>query len=92
MVTNDIRNDNESAIINNLKHLILIQQRWETATIIYSGIILHRTDSKKNIKINSINTTIKQERQHLNIEFLDNANVVTLPSGHIDPDAGPPVI
>ena len=37
--------------------------------------------------INSINTTIKQEIQHLNIEFLDNASVVTLPSGHIDPDA-----
>ena len=86
--TNDIRNDNESTIINNLKHLILlIQQRWETATIIFSGIILHRNDSRKNIKINSVNTTIKHELQDLNIEFLDNVNVVTLPSGHIDPDA-----
>ena len=86
--TNDKRNDNESTIINNLKHLtLLIQQRWETATIIFSGIILYRNDGRKNIKINSINTTIKQELQHLNIEFLDNVNVVTLPSSHIDPDA-----
>ena len=86
--TNDLRNDNESTIINNLKHLILlIQQRWETATIIFSGIILHRNDSRKNIKINSISTSIKHELQHLNIEFLDNVNVVTLPSGHIDLDA-----
>ena len=58
-----------------------------TATIIFSGIILHRNESRKNIKIKSINTDIKQDIQHLNIEFLDNANVVTLPSGHIDPDA-----
>ena len=47
---------------------------------------MHRNDSRKNIKINSISTTIKQET-HLHIEFLDNANVVTLASGHIDPDA-----
>ena len=86
--TNDIRNDNETTIMSNLKQLmLLIQQRWETATIIFSGIILHGNDSKKKIQINSINTTVKQEIQHLNIEFLDHSNVVTLPSGHIDPDA-----
>ena len=67
--------------------MLLIQQRWETATIIFSGIILHRDASRKNIRINSINAAIKQEIQHLNIEFLDNANIVIPPSGHNDPDA-----
>ena len=86
--TNDIRNDDENTIIKNLQYLIsIIRSKWENSTIIFSGIILHKTDSRKNTKINSLNDTIKQEAQNLNIEFLDNVNIVTLPSGHIDPDA-----
>ena len=53
----------------------------------FSGIILHKTDCRKNTKISSLNDTIKQEAQNFNIEFLDNVNIVTLPSGHIDRDA-----
>ena len=37
--------------------------------------------------INEINDIIKHQAHDLNIEFLNNINVVTLPSGHIDPDA-----
>ena len=37
--------------------------------------------------INEINDIIKHRADNLNIKFLNNINVVTLPSGHIDPDA-----
>ena len=47
----------------------------------------HKTDNRKNRVINEINDMIKHRADDLNIEFLKNINVVTLPSGHIDPDA-----
>ena len=37
--------------------------------------------------INEINDIIKHRADDLSIEFLNNINVVTLPSGHIDRDA-----
>ena len=83
--TNDIRNDDESTIIKNLQYLMsTIRSKWENSTIIFQEFILHNTDSRKNTKINSLNATIKQEAQNLNTEFLDNVNIVTLPSGHMD--------
>ena len=47
----------------------------------------HKTDSRKNSVINEINDIIRHRADDLDIEFLNNINVVTLPSGHIDPDA-----
>ena len=47
----------------------------------------HKTDSRKNRVINEINDIIKYRADDLNIEFLNNINAVTLPSGRIDPDA-----
>ena len=55
--------------------------------MIYSGIILHKNDIRKNIKINKVNDEIRQKSDEWNIQFQDNTNVVTLPTGHIDPEA-----
>ena len=48
---------------------------------------LHKNDIRKNIKINKVNDEIRQNLDEWNIQFLDNTNVVTLPMGHIDPEA-----
>ena len=47
----------------------------------------HKTDSRKNKVINEINDIITHRADDLNIEFLNNIIIVTLPSSHIDPDA-----
>ena len=55
--------------------------------MIYSGIILHKNDIRKNIKINKVNDEIQQKSDEWNIQFLDNTKVVTPPTGHVDPEA-----
>ena len=42
--------------------------------MIYSGIILHKNDIRKNIKINNVNEEIRQNLDEWNIQFLDNTN------------------
>ena len=85
--TNNDLNDDHQTIITEIKYLIeLIQAKW-LAEVTFSEIILHKTDGRKNIKINKINDEIKQKSRDWNIRFLGNTNVVTLPAGHIDPEA-----
>ena len=85
--TNNVINNDHQTIITEIKYLIeLIQAKWP-AEVTFSGIILHKTDGRKNIKINKINDEIKQKSHDWNIRFLDNTNVVTLPTGHIGPEA-----
>ena len=85
--TNNVLNDDHQTIITEIKYLIeLIQAKWP-AEVTFSGIILHKTDGRKNIKIDKINDEIKQKSRDWNIRFLDNTNVVTLSTGHIDPEA-----
>ena len=54
--------------------------------MIYYDIILHKNDLRKDIKINKVNDEIRQNSDEWNIQFLDNTNVVTLRTGHIDPE------
>ena len=86
--TNNIKKNNGWTIIKSLEQLFsLIHQKWKNSSIIFSGIMYHKTDSRKNRVINEINDIIKHRADDLNIEFSNNINIVTLPSGHIDPDA-----
>ena len=39
------------------------------------------------VSINKVNDKIRQKSDEWNIQFLDNTSVVTLPTGHIDPEA-----
>ena len=64
-----------------------IQGKWHEAEIIYSSIILHGKDSRKNTLINKINQEVKALSAQLNFKYLDNTDVVTLTSGHIDDEA-----
>ena len=85
--TNNILKDDQQSILKEIKILFdLIKKKWP-AEVIYSGIISHKNDIRKNIKINKINDEIQQKSDEWNIQFLDNTNVVTLPTGHIDPEA-----
>ena len=85
--TNNILEGDQQTILKKIKILAeLIQKKWP-AEVIYSGIILHKNDIRKNIKINKVNDKIRQNSDEWNIQFLNNTNVVTLPTGHIDPEA-----
>ena len=85
--TNEVLKDDHQTVISETKNLIdLIQTKWP-AEVTVSAIILHKTDSRKNIKINKINDEIKQKAHEWYVKFLDNTNVVTLATGHIDPEA-----
>ena len=85
--TNNILKDDQQTILKEIKILVeLIQKKWP-AEVIYSGIILHKNDIRKNSKINKVNDEIRQKSDVWNIQFLDNTNIVTLPTGHIDPEA-----
>ena len=69
-----------------MKFIKLIQLEWH-AEVTYSGIIMHKNDSRKNLMITKINNQIKKKSLDWNIKFLDNTNVITLASGHIDTEA-----
>ena len=85
--TNDVLKDDHQTVISEMKNLIgLIQTKWP-AEVTVSTIILHKTNSRKNIKINKISDEIKQKAHEWNVKFLDNTNVVTLATGHIDIEA-----
>ena len=63
----------------------MVQSKWP-AEVTYSGIIIHKNDSRKNLIITKIDNQIKEKSLDWNIKFLDNTNVVTLASGYIDTD------
>ena len=85
--TNDALKDDHQTVISETKNLIdlMIQTKW-SAIVTVSAIILHKNDSRKNIKVNKINDESKQKAHEWNVKFVDNTNVVTLATGHIDPD------
>ena len=86
--TNNIFKTNETDIIDQIETLLeSIKQKWPNANVIFSSIILHKTDSRKNAIINRINQEIKHLSNRLSFRFMDNTNVVTLPTGNIDNDA-----
>ena len=64
-----------------------IKQKWPYANVIFSSIILHKTDSREKAIINRINQEFKHLSNRLSFRFMDNTNVVTLPTGNIDNDA-----
>ena len=82
--TNSVFKYDQQTLINAIHKLIkLIHSKWP-AEVTYSGIIMHKNDSRKNLIITKINNQIKDKSLDWNIKFLDNTNVVTLASGHID--------
>ena len=84
--TNNILKDDQQTILKEIKILVeLIKKKWPTE-VIYSGIILHKNDIRRNIKINKVSDEIRQKSDEWNIQFLNNTNLVTLPTGHIDPE------
>ena len=85
--TNSVFKYDQQTLINETHKLIKsIQSKWP-AEITCSGIIMHKNDSRKNLIITKINNQIKEQSLDWNIKFLDNTNVVTLASGHIDAEA-----
>ena len=65
--TNNVLNDDHQTIITEIKYLIeLIQAKWP-AEVTFLGIILHKINGRKNIKINKINDEIKQKSCDWNI-------------------------
>ena len=85
--TNSVFKYDQQTLINEIHKLInLIQSKWP-AEGTYSRIIMHKNYSRKNLIITKINNQIKEKSLDWNTKFLDNANVVTLASGHIDAEA-----
>ena len=85
--TDSVFKYDQQTLINEIHKLIkLIQSKWP-AEVTYSEIIMHKNDSRKNIIITKINNQIKEKSLDWNIKILDNTNVVTLVSGHIDAEA-----
>ena len=65
--TNDVLKDDHQTVISETKNLIdLIQTKWP-AEVTVSAIILHKTDSRKNIRINKIDDEIKQKAHEWNV-------------------------
>ena len=86
MMFSNLRSETE--IIEGIKDLInILKNEWPNAQHIFSGIILHKTSSRKNLIINRINREIKLLTTAMNFTYLDNTNVVTLSSGLIDEEA-----
>ena len=83
--TNNIFNTTEQEIIEEISKLVTIIKLAKHR--VYSSIILHKTNSTKNIIINDLNQEIKQLSVKFSFRFMDNANVALLPSGHIDNEA-----
>ena len=81
---NDVFKSSEAEIIEGIKNLInILKDKWPNALHIFSGIILLKTNSRKNLIINRINQEIKLLSTTMNFTYLDNTNVVTLSSGLI---------
>ena len=86
--TNNIFRSDEMSTVKEIHSLIkCIQVKWPKAEIIYSSIILHRKGSRKNTLINNINQEVKAISAQLNFKYLDNTDVVTVASGHLDDEA-----
>ena len=86
--TNNIFNTTEQEIIQEISKLVtIIKQKWPNTEIVYSSIILHKTNSRKNIIINNLNQEINQLSVKFPFRFMDNTKVALLPSGHIDNEA-----
>ena len=85
---NNIFKTNETDMIDEIETLLeSIKQKWPYANVIFSSIILHKTDSRKNAIVNRINQEIKHLSNRLSFRLMDNTNVVTLSTGNIDNDA-----
>ena len=81
--TNNIFRYDEMCIVEEIHSMMkCIRVKWPKVEIIYSSIILHRKDSRKNTLINKINQEVKALSAQLNLKHLNNTNVVTLASGH----------
>ena len=66
--TNNIFKTNETDIIDEIETLLeSIKQKWPNANVIFSSIILHKTDSRKNAIINRINQEIKHLSNRLSL-------------------------
>ena len=86
--TNVAFKSSEAEIIEGIRDLInILKDKWPNAQHIFSGIILQKTNSRKNLIINRINQEIKLLSTTMNFTYLDNTNVVTLSSGLIDEEA-----
>ena len=86
--TNDVFKSSEAEIIEGIKDLInILKDKWQNAQHIFSGIILHKINSRKNLILNRINQEIQLLSTTMNFTNLDNTNVVTLSSGLIDEEA-----
>ena len=86
--TDKIFNTTEQEIIEEISKLVtIIKQKWPNTEVVYSSIILYKTNSRKYIIINNLNQEIKQLSIKFLFRFMDNTNVALLPSGHIDNEA-----
>ena len=86
--TNNIFNETEQGIIEEISKLVTItKQKWPNTEIVYSSIILHKNNSRKNIIINNLNQEIKQLSIKFPFRFMDNTNIALLPSAYIDNEA-----
>ena len=85
--TNDVFKFSESEIIEGMKDLInILKDKWPNAQHIFSRIILHKTNLRKNLIVNRINQEIKLLSTRMTFTYLDNTSV-TLSSLLIDEEA-----
>ena len=85
---NDVFKSSEAEIIEDNGDLInVLKDKWPNAQHIFSRIILHKSNSRKNLIIKRISQEIKLLSTAMNFTYLDNTNVVTLSSGFIDDKA-----
>ena len=86
--TNDVCESFEAEIIEGIRDLInILKDKWPNAQHMFSEIILHKTNSRKNLTTNRINQEMKRLSTTMNFSYLNNTNVVTLSSGLIDEEA-----
>ena len=84
---NDVFKSFEVEIMEGIRDLInILKDKWPNAQHLFSGIILHNTNSRKNLIINRINQEIKLLSTTMNFTYLYHTNV-TLSSGLIDEEA-----
>ena len=85
--TNDVVKFSETEI-EGIRDLInILKDKWPNAQHMFSGIILHKTNSRKNLTTNRINQEMKLLSTTMNFTCLNNTNVVTLSYGLIDEEA-----
>ena len=69
--TNDVFKSSEAEIIEDIKDLInILEDKWQNAQHIFSGIILHKINSRKNLIINRINQEIQLLSTKMNFTYI----------------------